>query len=277
MSHGDKLLYRADAHTTTGDRGPRNGDGRLSAERPRPDVFGSGHQHQGENTRRLAATLLHDFNNFLTPALMVLFELQEQNLGSRLQRRLASAIDCVDRARALARDLVDMPDRLQPRSVHVSIADVLQGLTEIMACAFGHATKITLDVAEDLPPVLADPRLLARAVLNLAFNSHDAMPDGGRLILVAEEDPAVLIDGVASLRIVVSDEGAGMDEETIRLAARPGFSSKPRGAGLGLSIVRDVVERHGGCMSIISVKGIGTTATLWLPVASHRSELNVHA
>jgi len=261
MSHSDELLCRTKTHLTSGYRS-RNSDGHVDVELSSP---GTG--NQGERTQRLAATLLHDFNNFLTPALMVLFELKEQDLGAQLQRRLARAIGCVNRARALARDLVDMPEYLLPRFVRVSIADVLQSVAEVMACASGPGTRIILDVAEDMPPVLGDPRLLERAILNLAFNSHEAMPAGGRLILVAKSDPAVLLDGIASVRLAVSDEGIGMDQETIRRAARPGYSSKPQGAGLGLPMVRGVVEQHGGCMSIISVKDIGTTVTLWLPVA----------
>jgi CheY-like chemotaxis protein len=112
------------------------------------------------------------------------------------------------------------------------------------------------------------------AILNLAVNARDAMPDGGSLIIAAREE--ALTDGVALklepgryVRLSVSDSGVGMDAATARRSIEPFFSTKGvgRGTGLGLSMVHGLAAQLGGAMRIESRLGLGTTVELWLPVA----------
>jgi len=123
-------------------------------------------------------------------------------------------------------------------------------------------------------PARADANQVELLVLNLAVNARDAMPDGGTILIsaaeetVGETDPHVarLVPG-RYVRITVSDTGTGMDEPTRARAFEPFFTTKPvgRGSGLGLSMVQGVAEQSGGGVMIESVRGMGTSVTLWLP------------
>ncbi|CAA9493182.1 MAG: Sensory box histidine kinase/response regulator [uncultured Sphingomonas sp.] len=148
-------------------------------------------------------------------------------------------------------------------------------MADLVASTSGPRVKVVVDVALDLPPVTADPNQLEMAILNLALNSRDAMPDGGALTITAgaevvgvghQSDPAP----GSYVRLSVSDTGAGMDAETARRAIEPFFSTKGvgKGTGLGLSMVHELAAQLRGAMTIDSRHSIGTTVKLWLPVAS---------
>jgi hypothetical protein len=124
-----------------------------------------------------------------------------------------------------------------------------------------------------LKPVDVDANQLELALLNLTLNARDAMPDGGDIILAArEESVAAAHTGLEAgnfIRVSVTDTGEGMDEETLRKATEPFFTTKGigKGTGLGLSMVHGFAEQSGGRLILHSEKDRGTTAELWLPVA----------
>jgi signal transduction histidine kinase len=112
------------------------------------------------------------------------------------------------------------------------------------------------------------------ALLNLVINARDAMPDGGTVTIAATEEIFLPGSGFGQrmrnvVRLSVRDTGTGMDENTLRRAHEPFFSTKEtgKGTGLGLSIVRDLVEQSGGEFAINSRLGVGSTVDLWLPIA----------
>ena len=157
----------------------------------------------------------------------------------------------------------------------VELGKLVDGMADLVASTSGPRVKVVVDVALDLPPVTADPNQLEMAILNLALNSRDAMPDGGALTITAgaevvgvghQSDPAP----GSYVRLSVSDTGAGMDAETARRAIEPFFSTKGvgKGTGLGLSMVHELAAQLRGAMTIDSRHSIGTTVKLWLPVAS---------
>jgi CheY-like chemotaxis protein len=125
-----------------------------------------------------------------------------------------------------------------------------------------------------LPPLLADKGQLETALVNLATNARDAMPDGGTLNFAAEvetveenaDHPAELRRG-RYVRLSIADTGAGMDQRTLARVLEPFFSTKPpgQGTGLGLSMAKGFVEQSGGGLTIDSSPGRGTTVHLWLP------------
>jgi signal transduction histidine kinase len=124
------------------------------------------------------------------------------------------------------------------------------------------AVVLEVAVAESLPTMSADPELLKTCLLNLVLNAFEAMPKGGRLLLRAEldgpaEDPAI--------RISATDTGAGLSREAAAHAFEPYYSTKSEGVGLGLALVRRIVEGHGGSVALRSA-GRGTEVTLRLPV-----------
>ncbi len=122
---------------------------------------------------------------------------------------------------------------------------------------------------------MTDNNQLESALLNFVVNARDAMPDGGEITIelraCAEEDRAALsVDPDKFVRLVVSDTGEGMDEETARQAIEPFFTTKGigKGTGLGLSMVQGLIVQSGGAMRIESEKGVGTSVKLWLPIAT---------
>jgi CheY-like chemotaxis protein/anti-sigma regulatory factor (Ser/Thr protein kinase) len=126
---------------------------------------------------------------------------------------------------------------------------------------------------------LADTNQLEMALLNLAVNARDAMPAGGQIVIAAQAKTIRPDDGSGLkpggyIRLTVSDTGTGMDEETLRRAMEPFFTTKGvgKGTGLGLSMVLGLAEQSGGTLRLHSRKGEGTLAEIWLPAASGEAQ-----
>jgi CheY-like chemotaxis protein len=141
---------------------------------------------------------------------------------------------------------------------------------------------LRLDIPQGLPAARVDANQLELAILNLAINSRDAMPDGGSIdIKIAEcqasSDPA--LQPGRYLKLSVIDTGKGMTPEILKRAVEPFFSSKPlgKGTGLGLSMVHGLAVQLGGALQLSSAAGKGTTATLILPVATAAPEAESRA
>ena len=123
-----------------------------------------------------------------------------------------------------------------------------------------------------MPPVLADKAQLELALMNLVVNARDAMPEGGTITLCADEDHEER--GDRFVRLVVRDEGTGMDPDTLSRATDPFFTTKGvgKGTGLGLSMVQGMVEQCGGRLRLESEVGKGTRVEVWLPVTEAKAE-----
>jgi CheY-like chemotaxis protein len=125
-----------------------------------------------------------------------------------------------------------------------------------------------------LTPALVDANQLELALLNLVVNARDAMPDGGTVTIAAGEEKMAAknrlgLDEGSYVWLSVTDTGEGMDEETLARAVEPFFTTKGvgKGTGLGLSMIHGFADQSGGRLVLDSVKGRGTRAELWLPVA----------
>jgi CheY-like chemotaxis protein len=153
----------------------------------------------------------------------------------------------------------------------VDVARLVANMAELVARTTGPQIKVAVDVAERLPPAKADPNQLEMALLNLAVNARDAMPDGGTLRITAAAE--CVGAGHAKLgpgeyvRLSVADTGVGMDEETLARAVEPFFSTKGigKGTGLGLSMAHGLALQLGGALMIESRRGVGTNVELWVP------------
>ncbi len=147
-------------------------------------------------------------------------------------------------------------------------------MTDLLQRSIGSLIKIETRFPLFSRPVLADANQLEMALLNLVVNARDAMPDGGQIVIsaredvVSEGDNAVLKPG-SYVCLSVSDSGSGMDQQTLRRATEPFFTTKGvgKGTGLGLSMVHGLAEQLNGAFTLQSRLGEGTTAELWLPVA----------
>jgi signal transduction histidine kinase len=139
--------------------------------------------------------------------------------------------------------------------------DIIAGLADILRYTLGGGIEVETALAPDLCPILADRNQLENAILNLAVNARDAMPDGGRLTI---ETQNISVDGKNAVAIMVRDTGRGMPPEVLQRALEPFFTTKGegRGTGLGLAQVQALVRQSDGSVQIDSAPGAGTTVTL---------------
>ncbi len=226
-----------------------------------------------ETIGQLTGGVAHDFNNLLTPIMGALDTLSHRlHDDERARRMTAGGLQAAERARTLIQRLLAFSRRqhLTPRPVDV--CRLLHGFSDMISRSIGPSIRLSMSCENGLPAALVDPNQLELALLNLAVNARDAMPEGGRLtIRVAEGDASqrARLGGGRFICFSVSDTGVGMDPETARRAIEPFFTTKAigRGTGLGLSSVHGLAAQSGGDFTLDSQPGRGTTATLWLPVS----------
>ncbi|MCU0117822.1 PAS domain S-box protein [Pseudomonas sp. B2M1-30] len=229
---------------------------------------------------QLSGGIAHDFNNLLTVILGNL-EILGKRVGDdpKVSRLLENATQGALRGVSLTQRMLAFARRQELKTEPVNITQLVQGITGLLRSSLGPGITIETRFAEDLEAVLADTNQLELALLNLATNARDAMPEGGGVIISAQ--PEVVLEQahspVAAGRYVclsLTDTGEGMDEATLASAMDPFFTTKGlgKGTGLGLSMVHGFIEQLGGRFILKSEKGHGTTAELWLPVADHRAQ-----
>ncbi|WP_343699575.1 PAS domain S-box protein [Caulobacter sp.] len=227
---------------------------------------------------QLTGGIAHDFNNLLQGISGSLGLMQRRLNEGRiadLERYLAAALASADRAAALTHRLLAFSRRqpLDPRTVRP--APLIASMEELLRRTLGEAIALDLVLPDDLWVIQCDPNQLENAVLNLAINARDAMPEGGQLTI---ETANVEVDTLRAsmghelragqyVRIRVRDTGVGMDEETIAHAFEPFFTTKPtgQGTGLGLSMIYGFARQSGGHARIESAPGEGATFELYLP------------
>jgi PAS domain S-box-containing protein len=224
---------------------------------------------------QLTGGVAHDFNNLLTPIVGTLDLLQHRGLGGEREQRLVDgALQSAERAKTLVQRLLAFARRQPLQPTAVDLPRLIEGMADLVASTSGPRVKLTVDVAPDLPPVHADANQLEMAILNLAVNARDAMPDGGALTIAAAgetlaTDNSATLEAGRYVRLSIADTGKGMDEATLTRAIEPFFSTKGlgRGTGLGLSMVHGLAAQLGGALKIQSKPGIGTKVELWLPIS----------
>ncbi len=230
---------------------------------------------------QLAAGIAHDFNNILQ-AVSGAALLIEQRPGDRDSvRHLArTAIAAANRGTAITERLLSFARRGDLRANVVATAEWLNGLREVLARTLGTTITVRTSVSPGIPSLIADQAQLETAIINLATNARDAMPDGSNLILsantehVAEGDhhPADLAPG-DYVRLVVADNGTGMDAATLARVSEPFFTTKPagQGTGLGVAMAKGFAEQSGGGLSVGSAPGKGTKVAIWLRQAAENA------
>jgi PAS domain S-box-containing protein len=232
-----------------------------------------------ETIGQLTGGVAHDFNNLLMAVMGNLDLLRKRLPGDpRLHRLVDGALQGAQRGASLTQRLLAFARQQDLRAVSVDLGALLQGMINLLERSLGPRIVLRLDIPDSLPPARIDANQLELAILNLAINARDAMPDGGSInIKVAEyqakKDP-VLAAG-KYLKLSVVDTGSGMSPDILKRAIEPFFSSKPlgKGTGLGLSMVHGLAVQLGGALQLSSSVGKGTTATLVLPVATVAPEV----
>ena len=229
-----------------------------------------------ESIGQLTGGMAHDFNNLLQiiSANLDLLVKNESDASKRAAR-LQSAVAAVERGARLTGQLLAFARRqaLDPRSTN--LGRMVHEMTDLLRRTLGERIEVESMVAGGLWNTMVDRSQVENAILNLAINARDAMPDGGKLTI--EVANAFLDDTYAAshsevipgqyVMLAVSDTGMGMSPEVIARAFDPFFTTKPegQGTGLGLSQVFGFVKQSGGHVKIYSEIGEGTTIKLYLP------------
>ena len=234
-----------------------------------------------ETIGQLTGGVAHDINNLLTPIMgaLDLVSMRYTEADARTRRLLDGALQSTERAKTLVNRLLGFARRQALETRPVDVANVLEGMRDLITSSIGSTVELKMFAPADLPPAMTDPNQLELAVLNLCVNSRDAMPDGGALTVIAER-VAVGPRGMQQLkpgayvRVSVIDTGQGMDSTTLNKAVEPFFSTKGlgKGTGLGLSMVHGFAAQLGGAFTLTSEAGEGTRGDLYLPVAEAAAE-----
>ena len=229
---------------------------------------------------QLTGGVAHDFNNLLQIIIGNLDMLQRKMPSElpRLQQAAGHAMSGARRAAALTQRLLAFSRRQPLAPKPLDCALLVQGMSEMLLRTLGETVTVETRAEARGWLVEADPNELEAALLNLAVNARDAMPDGGRLLIdvrnVVLPSARPLEDAMPDaapageyVAVAVIDSGAGMSAETIAQAFEPFFTTKPvgQGTGLGLSQVYGFVRQSGGYVKIVSVPGAGARITLLLP------------
>jgi signal transduction histidine kinase/CHASE3 domain sensor protein len=234
---------------------------------------------------KLTGGVAHDFNNMLT-VITGTTEILVADLGDKpeLQEVAALINQAADRCAELIQHLLAFARKqpLQPRNVDINAC--ISDIARLLRPTLGEQIEVQSMLEPGTTTALIDPSQLANALINLAINARDAMPNGGKLTLetanIALDEGYGLKDGdicPGYVMIAVSDTGTGMSAEMCEKVFEPFFTTKPvgKGTGLGLSMVYGFVKQSGGHIKIDSEEGRGTSIKLYLPAASGSADVAI--
>jgi PAS domain S-box-containing protein len=244
------------------------------------------HQAQKmETIGQLTGGVAHDFNNMLQAiagGLDMLERRVQQGHTEKAIGYVATVRRSVTRAAGLTQRMLAFARRQALQPVPTDPDALISGLEELIGRTVGPNIALRLQLGDGSWPALCDPNQLESALINLAINARDAMPDGGALTIatadrhlgaadLAREEEAEPGDYI---EIAVSDSGTGMDENVLARAFEPFFTTKPtgQGTGLGLSQLYGFVRQSGGLVRLESALGEGTTVRVFLPRCKHGTE-----
>nr|WP_258162775.1 ATP-binding protein [Rhizobium sp. TH2] len=224
---------------------------------------------------QLTGGVAHDFNNLLMAVLGNL-ELLSKHLvkDPKASRLLDGATRGARRGAALTQRLLAFGRRQDLTVKAVDLSELVNGMDDLLARSIGSNIRIEKQLPSGLPMAIADANQIELALLNLAINARDAMPEGGTLsIYVREENlvnPSKELEPGSYLVLGVSDTGCGMNKDTLDRAIEPFFSTKElgKGTGLGLSMIHGLALQLHGTLMLTSTPGLGTTAELWVPATA---------
>ena len=232
---------------------------------------------------RLAGGVAHDFNNLLT----IITSYSELALDSTVptsptEARLREILSAAHRAAELTRQLLAF-SRQQPQALRVAeLNPVIGVIVKTLHRLIGEDIELVFTPGEGLGRIRLDPVQIEQILLNLAVNSRDAMPQGGRITIqtsevhldeeYADRKRAIIPIGRYNV-LTVSDTGAGIPADHLAHIFEPFYTTKPsgKGTGLGLATVYGIVKQNHGFIWVYSEAGMGTTFKIYLPCAQHHS------
>jgi two-component system, cell cycle sensor histidine kinase and response regulator CckA len=223
---------------------------------------------------RLAGGVAHDFNNLLT-AIIGYCQISQLHpaVDDRLRLDLNEIMQAAQRASSLTRQLLAFSRRqeLEPKVMNPNF--IVEGMERLLQRVIGEDIELMTDLEPALGTIVADPGQIEQVVMNLVVNAREALPSGGRITIrttkarsdalpVPPREPVAEGDYVV---LSVTDNGTGMNDETLGRIFEPFFTTKEYGTGLGLATVYGIVRQSGGGLAVESVRGQGTTVAIYLP------------
>ena len=271
--------------------------GRWSPESGRVDLIGRDVTHRIELERQLQQAqrleaigqltggIAHDFNNLLTVIIGANETIAECAADDPVLGPLATvAMEAAERGAELTGRLLAFSRRQSLRPVPTDLGDQILALEPLLARTLGETVRLRRSLHEGPRTVLVDPTQFEAAVLNLAVNARDAMPDGGTLTfdirhaVLPDEYPLPDADLPPGGYVILtaSDTGAGMTADVMKRAIEPFFTTKEvgHGSGLGLSMVYGFVKQSGGHLAITSACGEGSSFALYFPAYLSKGQVN---
>ncbi|XAZ20696.1 PAS domain S-box protein (plasmid) [Sinorhizobium sp. B11] len=243
-------------------------------ERTREELFQA---QKMEAIGQLTGGIAHDFNNLLMAVLGSLEILKKRMpQDPALSPLVDNAMLGAQRGAALTQRMLAFSRRQELQVERIDVSALLRGMMDMVSRSLGPIATLETEFPESLPMIATDPNQLEAAVLNLVVNARDAMAGGGPIRIRATEE--LVPDGGTMpaghyVCVAVADEGEGMNDETLKQAVTPFFTTKGigKGTGLGLSMVQGLAAQSGGRLVLKSRLGEGTTAELWFPVTGAES------
>jgi PAS domain S-box-containing protein len=233
-----------------------------------------------ETIGQLTGGVAHDFNNLLA-AIISSLRLLQKRLSSEPQsdRLLENALSAAERGASLTQRLLTFARRQDLKPEVVDVPKLVTGMADLLSRSIGPSIEIYTTSSATQHTARVDPTQLELAVFNLAINARDAMPQGGSLYIDMTDDTVTETVSGSDLKpgryvlITVRDTGTGMDEDTLRRAIEPFFTTKGvgKGTGLGLSMVQGLAAQSGGATKIESQAGKGTKVSVWLPATDQEA------
>jgi two-component system cell cycle sensor histidine kinase/response regulator CckA len=224
----------------------------------------------------LTGGVAHDFNNLLT-AIQGWTELLFRSIDKKspAYQDLEKIHFAVKRATDLTQQLLYVSRKKPMRRISVDLNDLVTGFMQICQRLIGENIAITAHFADDLNTMRADPSMIEQIVMNLVVNARDAMPHGGKIVIrtgnafidEAECRNDLDVRPGKFVRLTVSDNGTGMNPQTLQRIFEPFYTTKAvgKGTGLGLSVIYGIVKQHSGWIKVQSESGKGTTFDVYLP------------
>jgi signal transduction histidine kinase len=237
------------------------------------------HTQKLEAIGKLTGGIAHDFNNLLTivsgnlELLETVLTGERQISLDRPRRLIHSALRAVQHGAQMTQQLLAFARQGMLHEQTIDLNTTIGGMTDFLRRALGDVVSLHFHPTPGLWLSRIDPVQLEAAILNLAINARDAMPEGGNLrieasnVVIDDDEAGADLATGSYLRVDVADTGIGMEEDVAKRAFEPFFTTKGigKGSGLGLSQVYGFVSQSGGAVRIESTPGIGTVVTLYLP------------
>lgn len=228
-----------------------------------------------ESLGTLSSGIAHDLNNILTPIMVSVGILKTHVQDPALNRLIASLESSTQRGAQLVKQILTFGRGVKGERVLIRLRDIIREVQQIILETFPKSIQVETQVADNLWCLTGDPTQIHQVLLNLAINSRDAMPNGGKIIFILQN---TIIDAANTalnsdvrpgnyVLIQVTDNGTGIAKKNIEQIFDPFFSTKPhgQGTGLGLSVSLGIVKSHGGFINVYSEPGRGSTFKVYLP------------